>query len=766
MSQRDQGNRSFPAARQPILLVAFVLSGSTALMYELVWTRAASTWFGVSAYAISTILAAFMVGLAVGGWLGGECLRRFSGIRPLRAYAVVEICVGVSALALQLLIGHADPAMAWIAHHFPGFGLQGIVIRFGAVAALLTLPTLLMGASFPLFTHGFTRGTRSAQRGISLAYGANVLGAALGCALTGWVLLQALGMRRTVLLAAGLNVVAALVALAVDHWASRPAPASGPSPARPASRPRQGPSSAWLIGLVSLSGCSAMAYEVLWSRMYRQVFPLLNPFLAFATVLTIILLGMALGSLLLAFQDRTWITSSARGRLILFAAIQLSIGLLVVVSLADVRWAIVRGVVRGEAQAWSGAVHFAALCPSALLLGLCFPLLSSVYADRLEDLGARLGQIYASSTVAGVVGSVLGGFVLIPRLGLHSSLLLLGAVNVTAASLALVAVRRPGRWGWVLVPLVAGGLLALGWSKADQRPEFSYQGDLVFLHDGLEASTAVTYKSQHPAGYRLYSNGQHIFSEDRRAEGTHGAAWTRVIGPALLAPDASRVLLVGFGTGHSAQHLLDSFPDLHLDCVELDENQAATTPYFGTQALLEDPRFHLFFEDGRQFLIRAEASYDLIIIDSWGQTTNQEFYNVDLFHDAASALASDGTFYVKLPRDLLDRPHEVDVLLHSAAQGFAYPYVLNAQDLFPGIVGRNTAFDAQGAGPSGDIPEDLYPLYRAVHENIWPIDAEVLARTSHGQANSDDRPFFFGVGLGRGEPDQGYLERVLAGSLR
>ncbi len=711
-------------------MAAFLVSGSTGLIYELVWTRAASTWFGVSSYAISTILSAFLVGLALGGWLGGWWLSRFPGTRPLRAYAAAEIGVALSALAVQAVVDHAGPGMVWIAHTFPGFGAGPIAVRFLAVGALLLVPTVLMGATFPLFTCGLTQGERTVQRSIAMAYGINVIGAACGCAVTAWVLLEAVGMHGAVWTAAGLNVAAAAGALVADRASAR-----GPAPQPPpVGRKGKGslPSRGWILGLVSMSGCAAMAYEVVWSRIYRQALDLRNPFLAFALVLTIVLVGMGLGSLVLSRGDRTRYAATPRRRLVLFGAIQAALALLAVLCLADVRFGLAALLPVSEARAglW---VSVATLCTPALLMGLCFPLLGSVYVRDAKRLGMHLGQIYAASTVFGVLGSLLGGFVLIPVLGLQTSLLALGALNAVCAGLALAAVPTYTRSARFAVPGALAAVLVIAAVVTNHRPEFSYTGKVLFLHDGLEASTAVIDVPSE-MGNILYTNGVRIppsFSGER------------TVLPVALVGHARRVLLIGFGTGSSAKVLLQTFPDIEVDCVELDDNQSRTTPFFGTEEILDDPRFHLYLEDGRQFMLRSEHRYDAIVIDSFGQSINQEFYNIDFFRQAEAILADDGLFFAKVPIAALASPEEVEVIVRSAVHGFAYTYFLH-KGLFPAIIGRKNPLELVPADElDPPLHEVAHSLYEIARTTITPVDSSVFDRMTSEHINSDEWPYFF-----------------------
>ena len=214
----------------------------------------------------------------------------------------------------------------------------------------------------------------------------------------------------------------------------------------------------------------------------------------------------------------------------------------------------------------------------------------------------------------------------------------------------------------------------------------------------------------------------------------------------------------------TAATVLQTWPELRLDCVELDDNQAETAALFGTAWLLEDPRFSLSLEDGRQHLQRQEGRYDVIIVDTWGQAINQEFYNADFFAEASRALTEGGLLYVKLPADELSDPEEMDVMLRSAAAGLPHAYVLppSGAGVFPGLIGSRQPLALPPVSARGDLPPRMRDLYAAARRGLRAIDAGVLDRLPGGRINSDDQPWFFTVGAGDPARIDAHLAAVLA----
>ena len=103
-----------------LLAICFLLSGATGLIYEVVWARMLGLVFGATTIAISAVLVAFMGGLALGSALAARLAVRIS--RPLRGYALMEICIGLYALIVPTLFRLADSAYAAVWQSFrPGF---------------------------------------------------------------------------------------------------------------------------------------------------------------------------------------------------------------------------------------------------------------------------------------------------------------------------------------------------------------------------------------------------------------------------------------------------------------------------------------------------------------------------------------------------------------------------------------------------------------------------------------------------------------------
>src|SRR5215813_13204617 len=191
-----------------VFTLLYAASGAAALVYEVTWTRLLTLQLGHTVAAASTVLAAFMGGLAIGASIAG----RWNGLKAvpyspvvgnglqavpnfLRAYAILELPVALRA---------SVPALAW-AYADGITPARFAVLRVAVSLALLGVPAAAMGATFPIAANWFARD--AADTG--MLYAANTAGAAAGAIAAGFFLIPALGLRATTWIGVALNIVAA-----------------------------------------------------------------------------------------------------------------------------------------------------------------------------------------------------------------------------------------------------------------------------------------------------------------------------------------------------------------------------------------------------------------------------------------------------------------------------------------------------------------------------------------------------------------------------
>src|SRR5688500_5871364 len=191
--------------------VCFVLSGATGLIYEVLWARMLGLVFGATTLAVSTVLAAFMGGLALGSAIAGRLAQRIR--KPVSVYGWIEIGIAVYALLVPFLFRWVDNLYALIWQHFqPGFFAFSLW-RFLLSCLMLLLPTTLMGATLPVLSAALVRHGSTA---VARLYACNLAGAILGTLAAGFILLPSFGVRTTIIIAAVINVAVGVIALLAE----------------------------------------------------------------------------------------------------------------------------------------------------------------------------------------------------------------------------------------------------------------------------------------------------------------------------------------------------------------------------------------------------------------------------------------------------------------------------------------------------------------------------------------------------------------------
>jgi spermidine synthase len=610
-----------------LLLFCFFLSGGAGLIYQVAWTKALGLVFGHTVYAITTVLAAFMGGLAAGYAFLGRWGERHRN--PVALFGKIEILIGATG-ALSL-VGLSTVRSLYLAAHqlAPDSTLFLVALRFFASVLVLLPPTFLMGGTLPILTAGVTRTSAELGTRLSRLYWINTAGAVIGVVAAGFVLLPEIGLRLTLLVAVALNLVGGSVALAVSRGREElPAIEEAEASGKAASG---GPR--FLLASFALVGATAMIYEVAWSRLLAT--PLGSSTYAFTIMLATFLAGIALGGRLFEI----WVTRRPNVSLATFAATQTVTGVTAVFCLAilQILPAILWAVVTATDKTFAGLVvaQFAtaalAMFPTAIAFGFNFPLVILLIARSKganPSSRAVVGRGCAANTVGAILGAVAAGFWLVPKLGSFRLLALTAAANFALATF-LFARHMPRRR--VLVAgnvALAISVAVVGWFQIFHNQAIAHFGvltnrssyastlrldeaahatDLVFAEDGLNASIAIVRTSEFLA---LRTNGK----VDASTSDTLSQLMVGHLG-AIFHRAPKRVLIIGFGSGMTVSAVA-RYPDVErIDCVEIEPAVLHAAAHLEplNRNVLADPRVRIIVNDARNFLFTTQDQYDLII---------------------------------------------------------------------------------------------------------------------------------------------------------
>jgi spermidine synthase len=633
-----------------LVLLAYTCSGFAGLVYQVTWTRLLVLHVGSTTAAITTVVAAFMGGLAIGAAVAGTIAPGMQPRRALSTYAALEIGAAAAALLLPAALAAFRPVLAW-AYGDDGTALLFSVTRTTACLAAVTVPAVLLGATFPMAIRGLARSSGE-QIGGTL-YALNTAGAACGSLAAGFTLLPSLGLRLTTLVGAAGSVLAALIALAAGKLlpadgadaplAAAESPSPPPRPARRSQRGRNrgveeaaieaamsvdGLDMSGAVLIVAVTGFAGLLYEVAWTRASAS---LLGPTTyAFAAVVSTLIAGMALGS---AIGVSRWMR---RRRPQLALAVTLGVtGVVVWWGNVAIGTRVPESLARafataGGTLAWPLLVQMASaiapLAPAAIGLGISFPL-----ALRLSgpvSAPKRIGWLYAINTAAGVAGTFLAAPLLV-RVGLEGALRIVPTLLLAAAAVSLLLAFR---FRALIPTLASAALLALAVSVATAAPAwdrellasgiYKYARTIpqdVDLESVLKAATLLDYRDGEHASVAVTEfAGTRSLVVDGKVDGsTGGDMLTQELVahlPLLMHERPRDVLVIGLGTGVTLASAV-THPAERIDVVEISPEIVAASSYFREQNrnALSDPRVHLIVGDGRSQLRLGHRLYDVII---------------------------------------------------------------------------------------------------------------------------------------------------------
>ncbi|MEK6546124.1 MAG: fused MFS/spermidine synthase, partial [Nitrospinota bacterium] len=531
-----------------LILFLFFASGISGLIYEIVWTRIFTLLFGNTTYAISTVLTAFMAGLATGSFIFGRIADKVKS--PLVLYAILELCIGISALLVPSSLNILDNFYISVLGNAVPSSFSSNIIRFFISFLILFIPTTLMGGTLPVLSKFFIHKMEELGWNVGIIYAVNTLGAVIGCFMTGYMFIATIGVKNTTLLAVSINIAVGIVAMVAagfslrnsSHQSTR-APEHQQEARSQKSKDKTtdsrlpAPTSRLLLLFFGLSGFTSLSYEVLWTRAFSLTF--YSTVYLFSNILTVFLLGIAIGSFIftkfinppsppfekkgediespfekggrtlsppLKKGDRGGLTGGQGGLdlIRIFGIIEFLIGMCALLSIIFFQW-LPFGINNisslFDEMTWQKniliifIINLIVMIIPTLLMGITFPLIGRLYTDNLSLLGRKIGDVYSINTVGSIVGSFLSGFFLIPFFGVQKSILFVSFINLIMG--VIIIYRNPAginglKWSGlisaIMLFIIFGKIATAG---VDMGVGYSLNGNIIFSKEDVSGTVKV-----------------------------------------------------------------------------------------------------------------------------------------------------------------------------------------------------------------------------------------------------------------------------------
>ena len=624
-------------SRSTIVLIGlcFILSGATGLIYEVLWARMLGLVFGATTLAVSTVLAAFMGGLALGSALAGKFAQRIR--KPLSVYGLMEILIAVYALLVPLLFRWIDHVYVLIWQQLQPGNFTFSLWRFFLSGVVLLVPTTLMGATLPVLAAALVRSSDRDSNSVTRLYACNLAGAILGTLAAGFVLLPWLGVRTTIAVAASLNIIVGAIAILLQRRSQSHTDAGAKVEVED-SAPAVDGGGFWFFAAF-VSGFVTIGTQVSWTRVLTMIIG--SSTYAFSIVVALFLIGLALGAWIVARKDRS---RSLRSTILLVEVLTALSLLLSLFVLNKIPALLITLGLSLHVASWLGLLGLQILSATLLILvpavwmGMVMPLVLVWASSEGKKAVARVGRSYAINTVGAIAGAFMTGFILIPKASTRFTLLFAAVCCLIVAGVAYrpvssggdPALKRSLAIGLTFVSIIVLFIVAPRMNLADLS---------IGAYDSLVRVIAKTREGVTDNGpdrpdvheLLMYEEGPTATVSVRRDQDTVSLAIngranasdsiydmpTQVmLGqlPLLIAPRIENGLIIGYATGITVGAMLQS-PIQSVTCVELERGTVAASEFFNhiNNRPLDDPRTKLIIDDARTFLRVTPNRYDIIV---------------------------------------------------------------------------------------------------------------------------------------------------------
>jgi spermidine synthase len=766
----------------------FFLSGASALLHEIVWTRYLGLVFGGSHLAVTSVLFVFMGGLASGSYLIGKRVDTHRNL--LRLFGCLEIGIGASALLFAGLMKVYPPVYIRIVQFDPDSTAFITCIRILFAVLALIIPTTLMGGTLPVLTAFTSRLMRETGIRLSFLYGFNTLGAVLGAAATGFVMLRTFSMSVTLATAVAVNLLVGVSAILIQKSirSEQESTASGDEVATLEAGP---PSdfhmhSRLVLFGIGVSGFCAMSYEVLWNRILSVAVG--ASAYGFTLLLMAFLAGIASGSTSYGIYCRVrakfWKGVPSPGKAVRsFGLVQVIIGLSALYSTTHFRYLpkyvaflheFFKNLLSGAdqfqvLQVANFTLAFSMMFVPAFFMGVAFPMAGAIHSRYSRLVGKVVGEILSFNTVGAILGAAGSGFILIYLFGIQRSLQIIILLNI-GYGLATIAAVQWGKRTAVLISFAAFAALALplffpsSWELWDPKLYAIYQSnkpeaygtdeEIKEMLDNMDVR--YYFEGTQSIVSAVQSSDILFFITNGRVEASnahHDMQCQYVLGhlPMLMHRNPRNVFVLGTGSGMTLG-AVSVHPSVEkITLAEIEPGVLGVAKVFGidNHYILSrpDPRLEIVFNDGRNHLLTTKDRYDVITADPvhpWFSGSGY-LYSTEYFRLASQRLNPGGIICQWLPLYELTEENLKSVV-RTISDNFAYSMIwvthYDAEIIAsnsPIIIDEKDLTRRIAAGP---VTEDLLQIKMASAEDFlsyFVMGSEGVRTYSRGgKINTDD----------------------------
>jgi len=606
-------------------------------MYQVVWMRQLTLFFGNDIYAASITLSIFMGGLSLGSILAAKVSDHIS--IPLLVYAALEICIGFYALGFSKILNAFEPVYRTIYQNYfiiAPFLYHGF--RILIASCTLLIPTILMGATLPIIVRTFIQKDEELGAVVGMFYSVNTVGALIGTVLVGFLFIPFLGITYTICGAVLINVSVGLLACLLHRLVG----SVETSVSQNVIRTRESSNiSKTVLRVIFVSGLAALALEVVWFRILVQTFSATA--YSFTIMLASFLLGITLGSR--AISRTIDEEPDPSGYL---AEIELWLGASVVFLVfatyfvpeifGSLVWRLV-GLLGGSFGVGSSVAKLIVSTPLIMiptfLLGASFPAAVKACSKGKESVGWITGRVYGYNTAGAIIGALVGGFIFIPLFGTSKSLTVIAVLFLCngwylarkTSRRDLISIRAVLSLTsvFLIVSLFLPQKLILNYNLQNMDAPH-----VIYNRDGIGHNVSVVRRAN---GVTIMAIGGNVEADTSLTQCRHFILKGHL--PLLLHENPKEVAVIGLGLGITLSATARHPSVQKVQVIELSPEMVDAHNHLKelTGDILNNLKISLLIDDGRNFLSMTTKKFDMITADpihprisGVGYLYTQEYY--------------------------------------------------------------------------------------------------------------------------------------------
>jgi spermidine synthase len=698
------------------LAIILFFSGSYSLIYQIAWVRFLTLLLGSTTMGITTVVASFMGGLAIGSWLASKYL--IDREKPLKVYALLEFIIAVTALATPLLFDWAFSSLPAILQKFGDANFSIFILRVLFSAVIMLVPTVCMGAALPVLGKYLQEYTNLAERRITIIYGLNTLGAAAGCIASGYYLLPGIGLINTIYLTAAANALLPVVILMLPKLTGGESNNADSKKAKKQNSAEVfvfrgdplSPGARNIILVISaIVGFIGLASELVWTRLI--VLTVGGSIYAYSTILAVYLffygVGAALGGASLKFIAVKYTEKVFEvSRTVFFALLLLipaatTASIFIANHLPD--YFIRNFNIESTANAYG--LFASQLLPAIMLMSVA-TLLSGIFFSYglfmmkqcTDNPAANTSYFYTWNTVGCIAGTISAAFLLIPYLGLDNTLRVTSTLLIAAGLISAYAINYKKIKAFIVTGLACSALVwfvipgidrvavtagaGINTPRIKGNPDvlkfgvgkiYEKEMEMIYYRDGFTA-TITTSRNRYTGELSVKTNG--------KGDGSSFSDMPtqKLLGhfPAFFHPDPIDVCVIGYGTGTTVGSVA-LHPGIKVDAIEIEPAIIEAADYLNK--FNNDPlgrkNVTLHLTDGRLHLQRSMGKYDMITSEPsnpWLAGVS-DLFTVEFYKLAYNALNSEGVFGQWIHMHHL-KPEALKLVFRSFQEVFPDAYML------------------------------------------------------------------------------------------